>query len=122
MGSNPINLTGRFLLEMAALLIMGVWGWNQLAGPGRFLLAIGLPVLAAVLWGTFAVPDDPIRSGKAPVSVPGVIRLLLELIFFGFAVWMLVDLGRLDMALGMGVITAVHYALSYDRLAWLVKQ
>ena len=64
MGSHPLNLTLRFLLELAALIGFGYWGWGAAAGPLRWLLALGLPLLAAVLWGTFAVPDDPSDTHK----------------------------------------------------------
>ncbi len=89
MGSNPLNLAFRFLLEIAALAAMTYWGWTQHDGIWRIVFAVGVPLLAAVLWGTFAVPDDPSRSGKAPVPVPGIVRLLLELAIFTFAIWAL---------------------------------
>ncbi|MFQ6227417.1 DUF2568 domain-containing protein [Nocardia sp. NPDC002869] len=45
-----------------------------------------LPVIAATAWGVIAVPDDPSRSGAAPVAVPGAIRLLVEFaVLFGGA-------------------------------------
>jgi hypothetical protein len=65
MGSNPINLVIRFLLELSALMAMGFWGWNQGKGAFRFVLAFGIPIIAALVWGVFAVPDDPSRSGNA---------------------------------------------------------
>ena len=122
MGSHPINLGVRFLLELAGLVAIGYWGWQQGEGAFAYLLAIGFPVLAAALWGTFAVPDDPSRSGRAPVATPGLLRLALELAFFGFASWCLVDTGATQLGLGFGVIALVHYALSYDRMLWLIKQ
>ena len=67
MGSHPINLALRFLLELSALFAMGVWGWRYSEGWLRFVLALSIPIIAAVLWGTFAVPDDPSRSGGAPI-------------------------------------------------------
>jgi hypothetical protein len=79
MGSNPINLALRFILEIAALFALGYWGWTQHDGVWRFVWGIGLVILAAVIWGTFAVPDDPSRSGNAPVPVPGALRLVIEL-------------------------------------------
>jgi len=121
MGSNPINLTIRFLLELSALLAMGFWGWRQGEGLFRFVLAIGIPLIAAVLWGTFAVPDDPSRSGKAPVPVPGIVRLVLELAVFAFATWALYNTGAIQLSWILGVATLIHYALSYDRLWWLIK-
>lgn len=122
MGSHPVNLAVRFLLEIAALVAIGYWGWSQHDGILRYLLAIGGPILAAVLWGTFAVPDDPSRSGKAPVPVPGILRLALELAIFAFATWALYDAGSSLLALILAVIVVGHYALSYDRIAWLLKQ
>ncbi len=83
MGSHPLNLAVRFLLELAALLSMGVWGWRAGAGWLRFALAALIPIAAAVLWGVFAVPDDPSRSGTAPIAVPGLARLAREAAVFG---------------------------------------
>jgi len=122
MGSNPLNLAFRFLLEIAAFVAMAYWGWSQHDGVWRVVFAVGAPLLAAVVWGTFAVPDDPSRSGKAPVPVPGTIRLLLELAIFGFAVWALYDAGQTTIALIYGLLVLFHYLISYDRIAWLVRQ
>ena len=122
MGSNRYNLTLRFLLEMAALLGMGYWGWTQATGWQRYTFGVGIPLVAAGLWGTFAVPDDPSRSGKAPVPVPGFLRLALELAIFGFGAWALHDAGATSLGWTLAAVTVVHYALSYDRVAWLIKQ
>ena len=122
MGSHPINLTIRFLLELAALVTMGVWGWRQGEGWLRFGLALGIPIIAATVWGTFAVPNDPSRSGRAPVAVPGVVRLGIELMFFGLAVWMLFDLGYTGVGWILGIIVVLHYGISYDRIVWLVAR
>jgi hypothetical protein len=121
-GSYPVNLAIRFLLELAAYVAMGYWGWTRREGPLRYVLAIGVPVLAAVLWATFAVPDDPSRSGKAPVPVPGIVRLVLELAFFAFATWALYSAGSTRLGLILAVVVVVHYAVSYDRIGWLVRQ
>ncbi len=120
MGSNPINLAVRFILEMAGLLALGWAGWNLNAGLLRFVFAIGFPILAAVLWGTFAVPDDPSRSGKAPIQVPGVVRLLLELAFFAAATWALFSTNLPGLAWIFGIVVVIHYAISYDRILWLL--
>ncbi len=121
MGSNPINLTLRFLLELTALFSFGYWGWNSTSGWTRYLLAIVFPVVAAAIWGIFAVPDDPSRSGKAPIPVPGFLRLLLELIFFGSACWALYNTGLPNLSGIVGGLVILHYAVSYDRIVWLIK-
>jgi hypothetical protein len=119
MASHPINLAVRFLLELAALGIMGVWGWRQGEGGLRLLFALGIPLVAATLWGVFRVPNDP---GRAPVAVPGVVRLALELAYFGFAVWALHDLGAATWSWIMGIILVIHYAASHERLRWMIGQ
>jgi hypothetical protein len=105
------------LLELSALAAMGYWGWLQSDSWLRIVLALGIPTIAAVLWGTFRVPNDP---GRVPVPIPGVIRLALELLFFGFAVWALNDSVATNLSWIMGVTLFIHYAVSYDRVIWLI--
>ncbi len=122
MSQNPINLAVRFFLEIAALIAMGYWGWAAHTGIFRYVLVIALPVLAAALWGTFRVPEDASANRKAPIPVAGWLRLLLEVVFFGFAAWGLFDAGaRLAAGVFAGA-TLIHYLLSYDRIAWLLRQ
>jgi hypothetical protein len=121
MSSNPLNLALRFALEIAALFALGYWGWTQHEGFMRFVWSIGLVVLAAVIWGAFAVPDDPSRSGRAPVPVPGGIRLVIELLLFGAGTWAFIAAGQPVWGAALGILTIIHYALSYDRIIWLLK-
>ena len=121
MGSNPLNLALRFILELVALGAMGYWGWTQHDGLGRWLWAIGLPLVAAVLWGTFAVPNDPSRSGQAPVPTPGILRLLLELSIFTVATFALIASQRTSAGWALAIVTLFHYVISYDRVLWLLK-
>jgi hypothetical protein len=116
---HPVNAALRFALEIAALVAMGYWGWGQHEGWARWLWALGLPLVAAALWGTFRVPGDP---PDAPVAIPGAVRLLFELLFFGAAVWLLARAGRPAWALVLGVLLVGHYLASYQRLGWLLQQ
>jgi hypothetical protein len=122
MSASPLNLAFRFILELAALFVMGYWGWTQHQGFSRFLWMIGLPLLFAILWGSFAVPDDPSRSGNAPVAIPGVLRLLLELAVFTAGVWCCFAAGQSTWGWILGGAVLLHYILSYDRILWLLKQ
>jgi len=119
---NPINLAVRFLLELLALFTMGWWGWRQRGDGWRIVIAAAIPIVAATLWGVFAVPDDPSRSGSAPVPIPGVLRLVLELAFFASAACSLYGLGLSRSAALFGAIVVVHYFVSFDRVRWLVSQ
>lgn len=121
MSQNPLNLAVRFLLEILALVALGAWARAQFSGVWGFILMILVPLLAAAAWGTFNVKDDPSRSGKAPVPVPGVVRLMLEFAFFGFATWGLFNLNP-TFGWVFGAVTLMHYLLSYDRIFWLLKQ
>ncbi|MBZ0291683.1 MAG: YrdB family protein [Anaerolineae bacterium] len=119
MSSNPLNLAFRFFLELAGLAAIGYWGWNTHEDIAQPLWTIGLILVAAVVWGTFRVPDDP---GKAPVVVPGWLRLLIEIVYFGGAVVLLNAAGQPNTALILGIAVLVHYALSYDRIRWLLTE
>jgi hypothetical protein len=122
MGSHPINLAIRFLLELIALFAMGLWGWHYSEGWLRLVLALSIPILAAAIWGTFAVLDDPSRSGGAPVPVSGIVRLAIEAAVFIAAVWALNSVGYSRASWILGVIVVIHYLVSYDRILWLLKQ
>lgn len=122
MSNNPINLALRFLLEVAALVSIGYWGWSQADGALRLLLGLGMPALAAAAWGAFRVPGDASASGKALVAVPGLLRLALELGLFAWGVGGLAGTGLTPLAGVLAAAVAVHYVISYDRIAWLLKQ
>lgn len=69
-----VNLAVVFLVELGALVALGFAGWKIGAGPVRVLLAILLPVAAAVLWGLFAAPR---RRFQVPAARPVVKVLVL---------------------------------------------
>jgi hypothetical protein len=122
MGSNSINLMLRFILELVALASAGIWGWKQTDGWFRFVLAIGIPICVAAIWGTFAVVDDPSRSGTAIVPVPGIVRLGVELSVFAFGTWALYNMGASRLSIAFGIVVVLHYIISYDRILWLMSQ
>jgi hypothetical protein len=122
MSQNPLNLAVRFFLELGALYAFGYWGWTQYESAMQYLLAIGLPLLAATFWGTFRVPADASANGKAPVPVPGWLRFLLELTFFTFAAWCLFNAGAVRAGTIFSGLALIHNLISYDRVLWLFKQ
>ena len=122
MGSHPVNLALRFILEVSSLILIGIWGWEQSETWMRFVFAFGVPIIFAIIWGVFAVPNDPSRSGKTVIATPGIIRLAIELAFFALAVWALYNLKYANLSWILGLIVAIHYFLSYDRIKWLIKQ
>ncbi|MFX0054114.1 MAG: YrdB family protein [Promethearchaeota archaeon] len=110
----------RFILELWALVAFGYWGLNQDFGLLNYALMLILPITAAAIWGIFAVPNDPSRSGGAPVPVPGAVRLLLEFLVLGFAFLAMFVEGLLYPSLIFGVLTIIHYILAHERIRWLL--
>jgi len=118
MNTHPINLTIRFLLEILMLVILGYHGAHMGEGWLSYTLAVAFPLIAAVLWGVFRIPNDP---KPAPVAIPGVARLLLELFLFGAAVWSLLSLGHLGASIVLALVVVIHYAVSWDRTGAMLQ-
>jgi hypothetical protein len=118
MNTNPINLALRFLLELVMLADISWWGYHRFAGWLGIAACIAFPVLAAVLWGVFRIPNDP---RPAPVAIRGPFRLLLEWVLFGWAVWALEDLGYDAGAWFLAGILVAHYLVSYDRTVSMLR-
>ena len=122
MGSHPINLGIRFLLELTVLFAVGYWAWKSQTGFAKYFLAFGLPIVLATIWGVFAVPNDPSRSGETVIAVSGWLRLLIELAIFAVGIFALYKGGYNKLSLIFAIIVVVHYLASYDRINWLLKQ
>jgi Protein of unknown function (DUF2568) len=78
-----INLALRFLLELCGLIIFGYWGFKT--GHStiiKIVLGIGTPLFVAFIWGFFLAP-------KASVHVSAPAQLLLEIVIFGLAAFLL---------------------------------
>ena len=97
----------RFLLELAALVAFGYWGFKSGAGNlMKWVLAIGIPLLAAVIWGTFGSP-------RAAVKLSRPLHLVFEVMFFGLAVASLYTARKPGLALAFGLIFAINEAMLY---------
>jgi len=117
-----INLIIRFILELVMLGVIGYWGSRNGDGASKIILAVGLPLIAAAIWVTFAVPNDPSRSGKAPVPVPGIVRLFIELALF--AISMLIIYSQISHIMGIiyGIVVLINYFIAHERLVWIIKK
>ena len=116
-----MNHLFRFVLEVVALIVSGIWAWHQSNSIMGYVWGIGLPFLMATIWGVFAVPNDPSRSGKTVVKTPGIVRLFLELLFFGFAIWAMLSMRWEVAGWIFGASVLLHYVISYNRIQWLLK-
>jgi hypothetical protein len=102
-----VNLALRFLLELCALVALGYWGFKTgSAAIAKVALGIGLPLVAAVVWGVFVAP-------RAPVALPGFVVLPLQVVVFGSAAAGLVATGHRTLALAFGVLVVINAILMY---------
>lgn len=92
MRQRSFNLALGYFLEIVALIAIGYWGWAQHEGVLRYALAISLPVIVAVMWATFREAGETERRPPL-IAVSSMVRLLLEVAMFGFAVWGLFNSG-----------------------------
>jgi len=83
-----LNLAVRFFLELCMYAAVGYWGFKtQSSWMLKILFGIGLPVLMAVLWGTFLAP-------KATRPLSGASFLILELVLFSTGAFALFASGK----------------------------
>ena len=96
------TLALRFLLELCALGALGYWGFKTGGGVlAKVGLGLGVPLAAAVVWGTFVAP-------KALLKVPGVVRLFIEMAVFASATGALYAAGNTRLAWALMMIYVVH--------------
>jgi Protein of unknown function (DUF2568) len=94
-----LNLGVRFLLELCLLAALAYVGLQV-----NVVLAIVAPLAAAVVWGLFVSP-------KAPVSMPTVAWVAVQVVLFGVAVVGLVVAGNAVLGVVFGIAVAINLAL-----------
>jgi hypothetical protein len=103
-----INLLLRFLLELAALVALGYWGYHAAAGVVGILLCIVAPLLFAVLWGLFA-------AHKAKSPPPGPWKAALGALLLEVTAWVLALEGQGIWAGVIAVVILLNSGLVYGR-------
>jgi hypothetical protein len=101
------NLALAFLLELAGLAAFGYWGFVVPDGLVLKLVAgLGLPILAAVVWGLFA-------AHKASVRLPAPGKLAVQLGWFAAAAVALALAGRVWLGVALFLLYVVNRVLAY---------
>ncbi len=98
------NLGLRFGLELATLGAVSLWGFE--AGGSilmRFVLAIGLPMIVAAVWGAFIAP-------KARFRVPSVAWYGLQFVIFGAAALAFASLWSPVVGIAFAVVALANLA------------
>ena len=95
------NLALAFLLELAALAVLAYWGYCT--GNSTFtslLLGIGIPLIAAILWGLFAAP-------RAKYPNP-LLKIAVNALLFGAAFFALLAKDQTLLAILFGVLVIAN--------------
>jgi hypothetical protein len=118
----PVHLAIRFALELALLAALAYWGWHLgNGGVVGVLLAVAIPVVAGALWGIFRTRGDT-GPAEPPVAIPGTLRLALEFALIGLAAYGVWSSGSRAAAETLLTAFALHYAVTWERAVWLVRQ
>src|SRR5919108_3961807 len=87
----------RFVLEIAALVALGYWGFETAESTAaELLLGLRLPLLAAVIWGLFVSP-------KARYGTP-LRQAVFEAVVFAAVVAALLDAGQTGLAVAFAAV------------------
>lgn len=112
----------RLLVELASLAALAWWGWKLGdGGTAGIALALLFIFFAAALRGALGTPGDPARTAQPWITVPGWLRLALELVILGlaaFAIWITVSRAASETFL---TVAGVLYVVTWDRQLWLLR-
>ena len=111
----------RFALEVIAVVFVGMWGSTFISGWPSFYMGVFCSFLFMLIWGLFNVPGDPSRSGKAPIAIPGKLRLILELLLFIWATVALENVAGMSFGIVYFVAVVAHNIHIKERTVWIWK-
>ena len=98
----------RFLLELFAIVSLGIWGFIAWPLPWNIVVGIGAPALAILLWALF-------RSPKAVLHVDPFVKAIVEIVVMGSAAFAWWDLGQPIVALVFAVVATVSGVINGRR-------
>ena len=90
----------RFLIEIFAIISLGIWGFVAWPFGWNIVIGIGAPVIAILLWGLF-------RSPKAVLHIDPFGKAIVEIIVMAAAAYAWWDLGQPVVTVIFAVIAVV---------------
>ncbi len=96
----PVEIV-RVVVLIAALTTLVLWGFTSWPPPWSFVIGIGAPLIAALLWAVFLSPRPVLR-------VHPFIRALVELLIFATVTmcWWLMGQALIGIAFAVVAVTA----------------
>lgn len=98
----------RFVLELFAIVSLGIWGFVVWPLPWNIVIGIGAPVLAVLLWALF-------RSPKAVLQVDPFVKAVVEIVVMGAAAFAWLGLGQPIVAAVFAAIATVSGVINGRR-------
>jgi hypothetical protein len=89
----------RFLLEIFAIISLGIWGFVAWPFGWNIVIGIGAPVIAILLWALF-------RSPKAVLHIDPFGKAIVEIAVMATAAYAWWDLGQPIIAIVFAVVAA----------------
>jgi hypothetical protein len=94
------------VLEVLVLASLALWGWEEGGEFGRWILAIGVPLAFAIVWGTLVT-----RYSASKLDDPS--RLRLEIVIFVCAAAALLRIGHPVLSVLFVLLAATQLTLTY---------
>ena len=98
----------RFLLELFAIVSLGIWGFLAWPLPWNIVVGIGAPVIAILLWALF-------RSPRAVLHVDPFVKAIVEIVVMGSAAFAWWDLGQPVVAIVFAVVATISGVINGRR-------
>ncbi len=98
----------RFLLELFAIVSLGVWGFVAWPLPWNIVVGVLAPVAAILLWALF-------RSPRAVLHVDMFVKAVVEILVMGAAAFAWLALGQPIVAVVFAVIATVSGVINGRR-------
>jgi len=89
----------RFLLEIFAIISLGIWGFVAWPFGWNIVVGIGAPVIAIVLWALF-------RSPRAVLRIDPFGKAIVEIVVMAAAAYAWWDLGQPVIAIVFALVAA----------------
>lgn len=102
-----LNKVVYFLLELSMLTALGYTGFQSSQHPfWKYVLAIGLPLVAIVIWGIYQAPRSEHR-------LPIPYRAIVAMALFGITTFMLYRTHHFRLAIAFGIVACICQGLAY---------
>ena len=103
-----VNDVLRFVLELFAIVSLGIWGFIAWPLPWNIVVGIGAPVIAILLWALF-------RSPRAVLRTDPFVKAIVEVVVMGSAAFAWWDLGQPVVAIVFAVIATISGVINGRR-------